>query len=278
MKTANVHTPINSDSAIAAEFWKMGHSPSCPVYDMHAHMGGWRSIYFPNGETEQMAESMRRAGVKMLCFAHHAALFCPDIGNAAAVRAVRRFPDCLRAYLSINPHYPEALKADLAGFDSQRDVFMGIKILADYHEVPLSDNRYRIPLEFADERSLPVLTHTWGGSQHDGAEQICMAAERHPNVRFLLAHSLHDRWNDAAEIAIRFPNVYLELTAVIGKRGAVETMAEKAGSSRMLYGTDLPWFDERNYIGALLSADISDEDRHNIFHRNAEKLLGISGE
>jgi predicted TIM-barrel fold metal-dependent hydrolase len=41
----------------------------------------------------------------------------------------------------------------------------------------------------------------------------------------------------------------------------------------MLFGTDLPWFDPHHAIGALLSADISDEDRHNICHCNAEKLL-----
>jgi predicted TIM-barrel fold metal-dependent hydrolase len=41
----------------------------------------------------------------------------------------------------------------------------------------------------------------------------------------------------------------------------------------MLFGTDLPWFDPHQAIGALLSADITDEDRHNICHCNAEKLL-----
>jgi predicted TIM-barrel fold metal-dependent hydrolase len=56
-------------------------------------------------------------------------------------------------------------------------------------------------------------------------------------------------------------------------RGALEKLAGEAGSHRMLFGTDLPWFDPHQAIGALLSATISDEDRHNICHRNAERLL-----
>ena len=56
-------------------------------------------------------------------------------------------------------------------------------------------------------------------------------------------------------------------------RGVIEKFVREAGSDRMLFGTDLPWFDPHQAVGALLSADIDDEDRHNICHRNAEKLL-----
>jgi len=50
-------------------------------------------------------------------------------------------------------------------------------------------------------------------------------------------------------------------------------MVEGAGSEKMLYGTDLPWFDPHYVIGCILFARIDDEDRHNILHRNAERLL-----
>ena len=35
------------DSALAREFWENGRSDSCPIYDMHGHMGPYESIYFP---------------------------------------------------------------------------------------------------------------------------------------------------------------------------------------------------------------------------------------
>ena len=55
--------------------------------------------------------------------------------------------------------------------------------------------------------------------------------------------------------------------------GMGEKFVHEAGSDRMLFGTDLPWFDPHQAVGVLLNADITDEDRHNICHRNAERLL-----
>ena len=76
------------------------------------------------------------------------------------------------------------------------------------------------------------------------------------------------------------PNVYLELTAVHDANGVYEMMVEAGCSAKMLYGTDLPWFDPHYVIACALFARISDEDRHNILHRNAERLLArwIGGE
>ena len=37
--------------------------------------------------------------------------------------------------------------------------------------------------------------------------------------------------------------------------------------------TIMPWFDDFRVIG-VLSDEIIDDDKHNIFHRNMKKLLG----
>ena len=264
---------INPDSALAAEFWEQGKSASCPVYDMHGHMGPWHSIYFPRAEASEMVKSMDAAGVKLLCFAHHASLFAPDIGNAASVAAVKAFPGRFRAYLAVNPHYPEFLERDLADYDSLRDVYVGLKFLADYHGVPVSDDRYKAAWEFANDRGLPVLMHTWGGSACDGAPEARKIAQRYSRIKLFLGHSFNNHWAEAIDLAREFPHVYLELTSVLGRRGVLELFCEKVGSRRLLYGTDLPWFDEHQSIGSVLAADITEEDRHNILHGNAEKIL-----
>ena len=69
-------------------------------------------------------------------------------------------------------------------------------------------------------------------------------------------------------------NVWLELTAIPGEYGRVEQLAAAVGSDRLLYGTDLPWFDEYQAIGGVLSAEITEDDMRNIFYRNAERILG----
>jgi predicted TIM-barrel fold metal-dependent hydrolase len=262
-----------SASALAQEFWECGKSATCPIYDMHGHMGAWHSIYFPRPDAADMIRTMDECGVRLLVFSHHLALFMPDLGNSPSIAAVRQYPDRLRAYCVVNPNYPERLAADLETFEAHRDVYVGFKFLSDYHRIPLSDSRNIPAWEYANERELLVLAHTWSGSPFNGPAIVRPMAERYPRAKFLLGHSLHDDWDAAVAMAHDFPNVYLELTAVFDDRGPLEKFVREVGSERLLFGTDLPWFDPHQAIGALLSADISDEDRHNICHRNAEKLL-----
>jgi uncharacterized protein len=262
---------VIGNSPLAREFWEFGKSSTCPIYDMHGHMGTWAAIYFPRGEAEQMIGTMDECGVKMLIFSHHHALMAPNCGNRPSIAAVQRYPDRLRAYCVINPNYPAQAEADIAAFDPR--VFVGFKFLSDYHRIPITDPLYRPALEYAEEHHLLILMHTWGGSPYDGAALVRVLAERYSQVKFLLGHSCHGDWDAAVALARDFPNIYLELTAVFDDRGALEKFSAEAGSERMLFGTDLPWFDPHQAVGALLSAHLSDADIHNICHRNAETLL-----
>jgi predicted TIM-barrel fold metal-dependent hydrolase len=242
---------------------------------MHGHMGAMHSIYFPRPDAPDMLRTMDEAGVRWLVFSHHAALFSPDLGNSLAVEAVRQFPDRLRAYCAVNPNYPEQLAAALPTLDAlMPEVYLGFKFLPDYHGIALTDDRYRPAWEYADARELLVLTHTWGGSELDGEDVVRTVAARYPRVKLLLGHSCHGAWDAAVDLAQSFKNLYLELTAVFDDRGVLEKFVREAGSDRMLFGTDLPWFDPHQAVGALLSAEIDDQDRHNICHRNAERLVG----
>lgn len=262
-------------SPLAQEFWEKGRSETCPIYDMHGHMGETASIYFPRAETSAMIGTMDECGVKMLVFSHHLALFSPNHGNQPSIDAVRRYPDRLRAYCVINPNYPEIVQKDIEEFDQYLDVFVGFKFLSDYHQVALTDDRYRPAWEYADQHRLLILMHTWGGSSYDGPQCIRPMAEHYPNVKILMGHSCHGEWDKAVQLAKDFANVFLELTAIFDDRGVLEKFCNEAGSHKMLFGTDLPWFDPHQAVGALLSARITDEDRHAICHRNAEKLLNV---
>ncbi len=263
-----------NDTSLARAFWEKGRADDCPVYDMHGHMGPFSGIWFPRPSSEGMIQAMDRAGVRLLCFTPHDALFAPEVGNATSIEAVRKFPDRLRAYVAINPHYPEFVARDIAMFEKHTDVFVGVKLLSDYHTVPMTAAAYEPALKFADERKLLVLAHTWGASLFNGTDACRTVARRYPNIAFLLGHSLHGAWDDAIAVAREFPNVYLELCALLdNNRGVLEKFVEAGLSERMLFGTDLPWFAPHCGIGAILSADVTDEDRHRILHRNAQKLL-----
>ena len=140
-------------------------------------------------------------------------------------------------YLWVNPHYPDLVARELAEFDGLRDVFVGLKVHPDSHEVPLTDERYRRALEFAEERGLDGHSHTYGRSKFNGPEQVRRTLERYTSIRFLMGHSLKSNWHEAAAVARDHPHAYLESTGVLGQWGAVDILCEEAGSDRMLFGT-----------------------------------------
>ncbi|MFH2069241.1 MAG: TatD family hydrolase [Candidatus Omnitrophota bacterium] len=255
------------------EFVNDGKVETCPVYDMHGHMGPFYGAYLPFADTESMAVRMERAGVKMLVFCHHAALFDPDAGNTLNIKAIRKFPDRFRAYCAVNPNYPETIKRDLKSFDKYRDVFVGFKFLSDYHQVALTDETNKPVFEFADRNELLVLIHTWGGSRYNGPEQVRKIAETYSKATLILGHSCHGEWEKAIALMKDFPNIYLELCAVVDERGILEKFVDNVGSEKILFGTDVPWFNHHYYIGAVLGSCISDDDCRNIFYRNARVLL-----
>lgn len=265
-------TFINPDSALAREFWEKGKVESCPIYDFHGHMhemfGGW----LPAGEPEQMLETMERAGMRSFCFSSHLALYCFEAGEAANLNPIRRLGGPLRAYLGVQAFAPNP-ERDIALLQANRDAYVGCKFLCDYHQVPLEHPSLAPYWEFLNENRLLALCHTWGGSHCNGVNNVRAVAERYPNVRIIMGHSCHSAWTEAIRLAQDFPNVYLELTAVLDDRGILEQFVREAGSNRILFGTDLPWFSTHHGIGCILDAEMTDEDRHNILHRNGEAIF-----
>ncbi len=260
---------------LANEFWEKGIVPDCPIYDMHGHMGPHYGIYFKRCQPADVVAHLKHAGVRRLVFSHHDVLFGSNMRNAQVVEICRQFPEHLRMYVGINPHYQDVIREDLALFDQWRPWAVGLKFLCDYHRVPANAPEYKYALDFANERGIPILNHTWGHSPFDGGPVMLDIAQKYPNVKFFMGHSLYGDREYSRRVVTDTPgNVWLELTAVPGDLGHVERLVQAVGSERILFGTDMPWFDEFQVIGGVLSAEISDDDKRNIFYRNIEKLLG----
>jgi len=255
------------------EFLKKGKLENFPIIDVHCHMGYFYGVHMPYSTPEIMAKRMEIAGIKLILFCHHYTLFEPEKGNTYNIEAVKKYPEKFKAYCGINPHYPDVIKKDLRNFNKYRNIYAGFKLLPDYHKVPLSDEKYRPVFEFADENKLIILSHTWGGSIYDGADEVEKILKKYKDFTFILGHSIHGQWKKAIEIVKNYENVYLELCAVMDERGIIEKFLEEIGTDRILFGTDFPWFSHHYYIGALIGSGIGESDIRKILFENAEKLI-----
>ncbi|MCM8762401.1 MAG: amidohydrolase family protein [Candidatus Omnitrophica bacterium] len=101
------------------------------------------------------------------------------------------------------------MKADIETFDRYyRDVYVGFKLLPDYHRYPLSGERYRGVFEYAESNGIMVLSHTWGGSAYDDATEIEKVLKKYGKIKLLLGHSIYGDREKAIEFVKRYENVY----------------------------------------------------------------------
>jgi len=263
---------INSKSELAQEFWEKGKLIDCPIVDFHAHMGDNGGIYLPKRTAEAMIDTMDNCNTILTCFCGHEALFTPSIGEKLDIAAVKKYPKKFKAYHAVVSRYLNP-DDDLKRIRENTDVFIGFKFLCDYYGIPLSDPMHDKYWEYADNNQLLVLSHTWGGSKFNGYQEADKILSKYSNLTFIAGHSFHGDWDKAIELVKKYPNIYLELTAVLDDRGPLDLFIEEIGSERILFGTDLPWFSTHHGIGAVLSAEMTDDDRRNIFYRNGVKLL-----
>ena len=266
---------INDKSKLTQEFWEKGKLDDCYILDFHAHMHNSPGIYFPSASPEKMIETMKRCNTKLTVFCSHHALNYAECEEEYNLNEAKRFPDYFRAYHAVIPNETD-FKQTVERFEKNKRYYFGFKFHCDWHSTPLTDDAYKPFLEYMNANKLPALLHTWGKSENDGADIIKKVADRYPNAIFICGHSFHGDWKYGAEITKDCPNMMPELTAVTDNCGAIELLCDIVGSDRILFGTDLPWFDTHQGIGAVLSADISDDDMRNIFHRNGERLFGIT--
>ena len=106
-------------------------------------------------------------------------------------------------------------------------------------------------LEYAEDHELLVLMHTWGRSPYDSPSLVGKLAEKYSHVTFLMGRLGYGEWEKSIQVARDYPNIYLELTAAYAVNGVIEWMFKEAGSEKILFGIDLPWFDPHYGISCV---------------------------
>ena len=287
---------MKNDSKIVIEYLKKGRSDVCPIIDMHGHMGPYVGLFMPGAPLNIMRATLKRYGVKKIVCAPHIGMCCnPEKGNKLIQSIIDLYPEQFLGYCIINPNFPEIVKESIKNFSNYRG-FVGFKLWPDYHMHSVEGKAYEEIFDFANSKRLIVLIHTWGGSEFDSPLMVGRIADKYPNATFLMGHSGFGEWKNSVNCARDYPNLFLELTAVYASHdfslqpygsgtpkgllsdpyinGVIEYMVDKTGSHKIVFGTDMPWYSPLYGAGAILFSHISDDDRHNIFHRNAEKIIG----
>jgi hypothetical protein len=151
----------------------------------------------------------------------------------------------------------------------------GIKL---WIAVPCDHEAVNPIAEKAIEYDIPILIHAFYKAVEEIPGEtrgfnVRNLAKRYPELKIIMAH-LGGNVYDAIKCIKDCKNVYTDFSGTLFRRDDLDYTIKHIGSDRVLFGSDFPIAFE-DCLGQVRGADISDEQRKDIFYRNAAKLFKL---
>ena len=259
------------------------------IIDVHAHV-------FPQKIAEKAVESIGGFyGYRMECDSLVDTLLTVSRAAGIGRSVIHSVAVSPRQVSSINAFIAESQNAhpkELTGFgtihalcehpedvveDCIRMGLHGLKIHPDMQRFAL-DSTEAMNMFAAIEGRLPVIIHT-GDSRYEYSNPLRMkkAAEAFPRLVCVCAHlGGWSEWDDAAELLSKYDNLYVDTSSSLYalSPGKAAELIRRYDRERVLFGTDYPMWDPQGELTRFMNLPLTDGERENILHKNAEKLLG----
>lgn len=240
------------------------------IIDAHTHIGTNNSFPICDSSIEAFIQTMDKIGIDRSCANGLPALYGQaKLGNDLVIQAMKKHPDRIIGYMSVDIGYPETIIHEMnrcleAGFSA-------IKIWSygSHPGLPYDHPNYRPVFEFAQKHKLPILAHTWGNE----IDQLNEFFKTCPDVNFILGHAGSIDRAKYAQAATEHKNVYLETCLSSAPRGLIEYFVKQGLADKICFGSDAVFMNPAHSIGKILFAQISESDKAKILGQNALKAM-----
>jgi uncharacterized protein len=245
------------------------------IVDAHAHLGQW---YFPTIDPDPaaMIAGMHRLGIHHTILSSALAIVYDfREGNRRLDQAIRPHPG-FSAYVAVNLNYPaeSLLQIDAWLRDRERNRFVGIKVHPQLCQRSFDcDEGLRIA-EAAARWQAPILIHTFG-SPIESPRNVLRAAEKFPEVNFILGHMGGYAWEEGIAVALLRPNTILEICSTSTDMRKIRRAIQAVGAERVLFGTDSSLFMPEYMWGAMDDMGLDAREKNLIMGGNARRLFGL---
>jgi len=141
-------------------------------------------------------------------------------------------------------------------------------------------------IRLAAEMNAVIYIHTWmkiggqprraGGDNERGEStptDVALLAERFPSVPLICGHSGGD-WELGVRAVRRHENVYIEFSGSDPHSGQVDYTVRELGAGRLIWGGHGPSRSYSTELSKVLDADLTHEQRLQIFGGNLRRLAG----
>lgn len=195
-----------------------------------------------------------------------------DYLNTEVANFMQEEPELIGGSVYVNPANKNVL--DVIKRATQEQGFEMIKLWC----CTFADDSSVDPImEYAEENGIPVLFHSFKKSVPQIANEstgihVANIARRHPKTKILMAH-LGGNAYDGIPAIRDLKNVWCDQSGTIFHGDDLDYAVENIGAERILFGTDNAYLTN---IGQIKGANLTDEQKEMIFHKNAQKLLDRS--
>lgn len=251
------------------------------IIDVHAHLGDSLSFDL-GGKAENLIEIMDKNDIEKAVISPIPGYPDPQgvkstaIQNDRIAEAITKYPDRFpRGLAVLEPrHGKECLKElDRALTDLE---LSGIMFHNDWQAVGLSHPIMFTIFEEAKKYDIIAMVHTSSG-QLEPPFAFGKIVRAFPEITFVNAHAAMSpgQLDQNIEIAKVNKNVFLDTCLIHHFWWPVEKAVKELGADRVLFGSDIPYWDQCIDRIIVENANISDEDKNKIFWNNTMTLFDI---
>jgi predicted TIM-barrel fold metal-dependent hydrolase len=283
------------------------------IFDLHSHWGTERGYVLRSADAlaqqkqtwnstasydteEEMAAYLRKNEVKtILDFGFTKSLPIDEIIplHNYAMETQARYSDCIFGnWLQIDPRLGEKGAAELERCIQASKGFVSYCVSASGTGFAASDPIYRPFYEMAQAHNRPVLVlvgHTGAGAGLRGGAGIKLdlchpryvdeLAIDYPDMKIITGRPAWPWQDEMISIMIHKPNVWSELHGWSPKylTDPFKKEIRSRLKDRVMFGADYPLFRYERLVKDWRELGYTDDILERVFHKNAEKLFGVSG-
>jgi len=254
------------------------------IIDSHMHFGVSANTLYYKYSDDRVMQIQKECNVETSICSHVTGIFGDlDSQIEEVIKNSKKFKSSI--YWQLVYIAEQSQKSlDIIEKYKSRINFAGIKIFSPGSGIGL-DNRAYYPLwEYAVANDIVVGAHTWSPYTENPSQIYAnpllfeSVLRDFPALKVLLIHSggKIDFYDEVIEFVRKHETVYMDFSGDCFYPPVFKKVIDRAGRGRSLFGTDMPMMDTRYHIANVISADISDSDKADIFYNNAAELFKIN--
>jgi hypothetical protein len=250
-------------------------------FDINCMTGKWPYSCLHYNTASELFEVMQQSGIYRAAAARiEAYRYHPYEENSKLSEELKSFPAILPCYVLV-PHISgesgyldtEEVIADAVG---KNVCFIRLYPTADGFS--LQDWCCGELLSSMEKNNMTLLLHfrefLKENSIIEAGERIYDLCSGHPGLSVVILSFRHNNNRIIYKLMETCPNLYFEIS-FFGVFRQLEDIVSRFGSKRLVFGTNMPFFEPGRSICLLDYADIDKTDKESIAYGNAEKLLSV---